>query len=189
DSSHTIIEMLRNRQLDLGITSCPTDKPMDLQETLLLKDPFCVLLREGHEATLEDIFAGRATLPLIRFSPNQIISRQIESQLRRTGMTFSNRFECSNSQTQMAMVASGACWAITTPLLFSRAKRFQSQLSLHPFPGKSFSRRLAIYSTPDCSESVLNSVNEKLRELINQHVLKPVHTSSPWLKDGFTFFD
>lgn len=189
DSSHTIIDMLKNRQLDLGITTCPTDRPSGLNETMLLKDPFTVVLRKGDEDQLGDIFTGKSKLPLIRFTPNQIIARQIDSQLRRIGHAFPSRFECSNSQTQMAMVASGAGWAITTPLLFSRAKRFQSKLQLHPFPSKSFARHLAIYSTPDCSTSVHDILNAKLRALISQNVVSPMHKSMPWLSGSFDFFE
>jgi len=189
DSSHTIIEMLRNRQLDLGIIAAPTDRPSDLNETPLLKDPFTVVLPKGQEHQLKDIFSGKSKLPLIRFPPNQIIARQIESQLRRTGLSFPSRFECSNSQTQMAMVASGVGWAITTPMLFFRSKRFQSKLQLHPFPGKSFSRHLAIYSTPDCSEAVRSIVSEKMKGLVNSQVIQPMHQSVPWLNSSFVLFD
>ena len=189
DSSHMIIEMLRNRQLDLGITTVPTDRPNDLNETPLLRDPFVVVLPKGQERMLDEIFSGRSKLPLIRFAHNQIIARQVESQLRRTGHSFPSRFECSNSQTQMAMVASGAGWAITTPMLFSRAKRFQTKLQLHPFPSKSFARHLAIYSTPDCSDSVLTLVNDRLRNLVSQQVVQPLCSGVPWLKGSFQLFE
>ena len=183
--SHLIIEMLRNRQLDLGVTTSPTERTNDLNETLLLRDPFVVALPLDQEQQIDDILKGSSTLPLIRYAPDQIIGRQIAGQLKRVGYAFPSRFECSNNQTQLAMVAAGAGWAITTPLLYARAKRFHGQLRLQPFPGKSFSRKLAVYSTPDCSTNVHDLVSAKLRGLIDQKVVRPFLNDVPWLAESF----
>lgn len=138
DSSHAVIEMLRNRHLDLGITTTPDERLRDLQDRPLLRDPFVVVLPRFCEQSLTDIVEGRTKLPFLRFSSNLIIARRIESQMRRLGLNAPSNFECSNNQTLMAMVAAGSGWTITTPLLFSRAKRFQPKLAIHRFPGKSF---------------------------------------------------
>lgn len=189
DSSHKIVEMLRNRQLDLGVTTTPSERVRDLQERPILKDPFIVVLPMSHSDRLKDVVLGKTDLPFLRFSSNLMIAQQIDAQLRRLGVPSSNRFECGYHQTLMAMVAAGAGWSITTPLLFSRAKRFQSQLRIHPFPGKSFSRTLTLITTPDCSRSVLDLVDQKLRSLITKHALEPLHASTPWLRDSFVLAD
>ncbi len=185
DSSHAIIEMLRDRHLDLGITTTPDDRLHDLQDRPLLRDPFVVVLPRMSEQSLTDIVEGRTSLPFLQFSSNLMIARQIEQQLRRIGIASPRRFECSNNQTLMAMVAAGAGWTITTPLLFSRAQRFQPRLRMHPFPGKSFARTLAIVATADCSRSVIELVDGKLRSLITDHAIAPFHQSTPWLTDSF----
>lgn len=185
DSSHDIIEMLRNRHLDLGITSTPADRLRDLQDRPLLRDPFVVALPRACEMPLGDIVEGRTELPFLRFSSNLIIARQIDSQMRRLGFVPPSSFECSSNQTLMAMVAAGAGWTITTPMLFSRAQRFHPKLSLHRFPGRSFSRTLAIVATPDCSRSILELVNDKIRQLIQEKVIDGQHERAPWLRDSF----
>lgn len=186
DSSAAIIEQLRDRQLDLGITASPDERLRDLQDLPLLRDPFVVVLRVGEERPLEDIVKGRTKLPFLRFASTLIISRQIESQLRRLGWTTAHRFECSNNQTLMAMVAAGAGWTITTPLHFARAQRFQSRLRMHPFPGKSFARTLSILSTPDCARSIVELVNVRMRSLIAERAIDTFRDSAPWLRDRFT---
>ena len=185
DSSHAVIEMLRNRQLDLGITASPGEKLAELQDRPLLRDPFVVVLPRVCEQSLSDIVENRASLPFLRFSSNLMIARQIESQLRRIGVKSPRTFECSNSQTLMAMVAAGAGWTITTPLLYSCAKRFQPKLKMHRFPGKSFARTLALVATPDCSRSMIELVDNKIRGLIDDHAIAPTHRSAPWLADSF----
>lgn len=190
DSSREIIDMLRNRQLDIGITTAPDERLSDLSDRPLLRDPFVAVLPRITEQSLSDIFEGRTKLPFLRFSSNLMIARQIESQLRRIGVTSPHRFECSNNQTLMAMAAAGAGWTITTPLLFARAKQFHARLRMHQFlPGKNFARTLALVSTPDCSRSVIELVDGKMRRLIQDHVLTPFHRSEPWLADSFKLID
>lgn len=189
DSSHAIIEMLRNRHLDLGITTRPDERLRDLLDRPLLRDPFVVVLPRFSEQSLKDVVEGRTKLPFLRFSGNLIIARQIDSQMRRLGLRAQSNFECSNNQTLMAMVAAGAGWTITTPLLFSRAQRFQQKLAMHRFPGKSFSRTLAIVATPDCSRSVLELIDGKLRALIRDHVITAQLRQTPWLADSFKLVD
>lgn len=185
ESSHTIIEMLRNRHLDLGVTSAPHEHMRDLQDRPLLNDPFVVVLPRVAQRPLSEVLEGRGDLPFLRFSGNLLIARQIESQMRRLGMKSTSSFECSNNQTLMAMVADGAGWTITTPLLFARARRFQSKLAMHKFPGKSFSRTLSVIATPDCSRSVLELVDAKLRRLITQYAISPQTQENPWLAESF----
>ncbi|MEM6498180.1 MAG: LysR family transcriptional regulator substrate-binding protein, partial [Pseudomonadota bacterium] len=185
DSSHTIIEMLRNRHLDLGIASAPHEHFRDLQDRPILRDPFVVVLPRVAQRPMSEIVEGQGDLPFLRFSSELLIARQIESQMRRLGFKSTSSFECSNNQTLMAMVAAGAGWTITTPLLYARAKRFQSKLTMHKFPGKSFSRTLSIITTPDCSRSMLDLIDAKLRTLISQYAISRLTRDNPWLADSF----
>jgi len=185
NTSHAIIDMLRNRHLDLGLSGTPTERLRDLQDRPLLRDPFVVVRPLTNEDALEDVFEGRTKLPFLRFSSTLIIARQTEAHLKRIGVAAPRGFECDNNQTLMAMVAAGAGWAITTPLLYARAKRFQSKLRLSALPGKGFSRSLTVISTPDCSRLILDLVDQKLRSLISTQVIDPLHASHPWLKDRF----
>lgn len=185
-TSHEIIEKLRNRQLDVGITSSPSDLSGDLRDRALFRDPFVMVLPVGFEAPLKDVISGKTDLPFLQFSSDLMIARQIDAQLRRLGVPVPQTFECGNTQTLMAMVSSGAGWTITTPLMFSRARRFQPKLRMHPFPGKGFSRTLSMVVTPDCSDTVLGMVEQKLRDLASTHAINPLHKSMPWLRDSFT---
>ncbi|MEJ8561198.1 LysR family transcriptional regulator [Yoonia sp. GPGPB17] len=188
-TSHEVIEMLRNRQLDMGITTSPPERHRDLQERPLLRDPFVLVLPRDTDQSLPDIVGGSNKLPFLRFSSDLIIARQIEAQLRRLGIALAHQFACNNNQTLMGMVASGAGWTITTPLLFSRAQRFHQQVQLHPFPGKSFARRLSLLATQDSAETVLDLIDERLRASLEAHVIMPSHKATPWLVGQFTLID
>lgn len=185
DTSHALLGMLRHHDLDLGVTTLPTERVQDLQVAPLLKDPFVMVLPANSDAAPEQVLAATDRLPFLRFSGNLIISRQIDAQLRRLGLAPPVRFESDNSQTLMAMVATGAGWTITTPMLYSRARRFQPRLRLHAFPGRRFARTLAVVATPDCPGSVRQLIDTQIRTLITEYAITPVTQAAPWLEGQF----
>lgn len=182
-TSHEIIKKLRHRELDIGILTTPLKSAKDLIDWPLLRDPFVAVLPVAAQASLPDIIAGKAKLPFLQFSSDLIIAAQIEAQLSRLGVQLPNKFECGNNQTLMAMVAAGAGWTITTPLLFSRARRFQPKLRMLPFPGKNFARTLSLITSPDCARSVIDLVSHKVRSELTRQVIAETHHTIPWLKD------
>ncbi len=184
-ASREIVEMLRNRQLDLGISTSPPEHLPDLTDRPMFRDPFVIVLPKVTGHPLDSIIFGEAALPFLQFSSDLIIAQQIEAQLRRLGLSLPHRFACGSNQALMAMVASGAGWTITTPLLFSRARRFQSKLQMHPFPGKSFARTLSLISTTECSRSVCDLVERQMRKLMTEQIIAPFHANTPWLRDQF----
>ena len=188
-TSHEIIEMLRDRELDIGIATTPPDRLRDLQDRPLLRDPFVIVLPAGVEPPLAEVMKEGFRLPFLQFSSDLMIARQIEAQLRRVGLSLPHKFECGSNQTLMAMVAAGTGWTITTPLLFSRAKRFQPKLRMQPFPGKRFSRTLSLITTPDCSRMVLDIVNGRLRSALDAQVIRPLVETMPWLENQFRLVD
>ena len=185
DSSYKIIEMLRNRQLDIGIISNSAERLAELQDRPLLQDPFVLAVPLNHEQSPIDLINSNTNLPFLRFPKNMIIGKQIDTQLRRFGLNLQSKFECGNSQTLLAMVADGAGWTITTPLILSRAKRFQSKLKVHPFPLKTFSRDLAVVASPDCSRLILDLVDKKMRKLITKHVIELTLKNNSWMTNSF----
>lgn len=189
DSSHMIIAMLRKKELDLGVVAYSSENLFDLHEQPFLRDPFLLIKPKGNVHSDSQLAKGATSLPFLRFSGSLFISRQIESHLRRLGISLPNHFECANSDMLMAMVAAGAGWSITTALLYSHGKQFHDQVEVHRFPGKSFSRTLSIVSTPDCSRAVLNKVHQKVTELLELSALPTLHKQLPWLEDSFTLID
>lgn len=184
-TSHEIIRMLHHRELDLGIVSAPPGGIADLVSLPLLRDPFVAVLPVSSDFSVSDIIAGRGKLPFLQFSKDLIIAGQIEAQLHKRGIQLPHKFECGNNQILMAMVAEGAGWTITTPLLFSRARRFQPKLRMHPLPGKGFGRTLSLIGSPDCAQSVTALVNLKARSSLKQQIISAMHDKHVWLKDQF----
>ncbi|NGQ93278.1 LysR family transcriptional regulator [Rhodobacter sp. HX-7-19] len=188
DWSHSIIKMLRNRELDLGVLAYSSENMFDLLDHPFLRDPFLVITPKD-TMDVVGLMHGRSKLPLLRFTSNLFVRRQIESQLRRLNISLPNHFECANGNTLMAMVAAGSGWSITTALHYSHGKQFQDKVQVHRFPGKSFARILSVVSTPDCARSVVAQVRMKMNELLEESTLPAIHDQLPWLKDSFTLIE
>ena len=67
ESSHSLIEMLRNRQLDPGITRHPTERLPDLTDCPPLRDPFVLVVQVSPKGSLSQVAEGRTELPFLRF--------------------------------------------------------------------------------------------------------------------------
>lgn len=189
DSSHLLMRMLRNRELDLALLAYSSENMFDLLDHPFLRDPFVIITPKPAAHEVLGLMNGQEELPFLRFSNNLLIGKQIESQLRRLNITLPNHFECANGNTLMAMVAAGSGWSITTALHYSRAAQFQDKVQVHRFPGKSFARTLSVVSTPDCSRSVVAQVRAKMHDLLSESRLPQLHEQLPWLQDGFRLID
>lgn len=187
--SHSILRMLRNRELDLAVMAYSSENMLDLHDHPFLRDPFVIITPKGQECDPVDLLQGRSNLSFLRFSSNLFVGRQIDAHLRRLSLSLPNRFECANSNTLMAMVAAGSGWSITTALHYAHGVQFQDDVQVHRFPGKGFARTMSVVSTPDCARSVVAHVRIKMYELLDSGTVPGVHDKLPWLKDSFTLIE
>jgi len=183
--SHEIIRLLYERKLDAGVATNPGSDTSGLIEHPLLRDPFVLALPAENSPDPEALISGRATLPLLRYSHNQVIGTLIEAHLRRSRISLPNRFELESNQSIMGMVAEGSGWAVTTPNSFGRARRFHDRIVLCPFPGREFTRTLSLFTTEVYPANMAGLIAQSLRRLINMHFVGPVTQRYPWLTAGF----
>lgn len=189
-ASSDVLQLLRNSEIDLGVLSRPSEDVLDLQEYSVLRDPFVLAVPVDSRLKAEDYLADKSGLPYLRYIRSQIISKQIEAQLRRLKVSLPRRFEIESNQSMMAMVAEGKGWAITTPLCFIRAKRFHSRVQLLPIPSKgAFARYISLFTTPECSDTVSEPFLAELRLLIAERAIEPMLEVAPWLADEFALLD
>ncbi|RKF15440.1 LysR family transcriptional regulator [Roseovarius spongiae] len=183
--SHEILQLLRNRDIDLGVATRPQFEPPELGEYPLLRDPFVLAAPAGSGDGAEAHLAGETGLPLLRYTGRQIIGAQIEAHLRRLRIDLPNRFEFESNQSIMGLVAAGGGWAITTPLNFMRARRFHRDIALMPFPGKGFARTVSLFAPEDHAGAAADTVTGALRQLIQARAIDPAVERMPWLADQF----
>ena len=187
--SHEILDLLARGQVDIGICTQPLFQVGGPAETPLLRDPFVLAVPAHLDHTAEDYLDDRTGLPLLRYASGQIIGAHIEAQLRRMRRKLAHRFSFESNQSLFALVADGGGWAITTPMNFARAQRFQSRVRLLPFPGHSFARTISIYTAPTCNSGVARVIDATLRQLIGARAIAPTIAAMPWLGDGFRLLE
>ena len=183
--SHEILGLISRQDLDVAVASRPQSDMPGLIEYPLLRDPYVIALPASSDAPVEDHVSGKSGLPFLRYPPSQMIGRQIETQLRRLKMTYDNRYELESNQMLLAMVAGGAGWAITTAASYMRVKRLHGQISLHPFPGKSFARSLSLFTAEFYAQPVAQMIHTVFQGLIRQRFVEPAVAESPWLTEAF----
>jgi DNA-binding transcriptional LysR family regulator len=183
--SHEILAMLRDKKLDAGVATRPVSDLPGVREIPLLHDPFVLATPAALALPPEAYLANTAGIPFLRYSATQIMSAQIEAQIRRLRADLPNRFEIESNQSIFGMVADGRGWTITTPASYARARRFQARVVLHRFPAKQFSRTLSLFTSQEYAAPVTGMIAALLRRLIGQRLIEPVTAQMPWLADQF----
>jgi DNA-binding transcriptional LysR family regulator len=66
-SSHDVLQLLRNGEVDLGVVSSPSEDVINLQEYRVLRDPFVLAVRVGSGLQAEEYLTDTSGLPFLRY--------------------------------------------------------------------------------------------------------------------------
>ena len=185
-SSHVILDNLSARECEIGIAARPPELPAGLVEWPLLRDPFVIVLPRGHLPRAPQDIAELGDLPLVRYDQRQLVGRQISAHLRRRRLDPPARIEIDSNEAMFGIVASGAGWAITTPLGTLQARRFLGRVDIHPLPFAGFSRTIALYHRTDWNDEISGVLCAKLRAILKTAIVEPGVAAMPWLDGALT---
>jgi DNA-binding transcriptional LysR family regulator len=157
----------------------------NISEYPLIRDPFILVTPADLEMDPGDPLAGLRELPFLRYAREQRIGQQIEAQLTEVGLSFEHRFEVGSHLALMAMVARRIGWAITTPLGYMRATRFQEDLAAHPLPFAPFARTISLFAGADWADAVPLEIARMVQRLVEPHMIDPGLARLPWLQGEF----
>lgn len=188
-ASHETLNLLREGALDLGVATRPQFGNANMAELPLLRDPFVLAVPATTHFDAEAFLAAETGLPLLRYTHNQIIGAMIEAHLARLKVKLDTGFEFDSTSSMMALIAQGDGWAITTPSNYVRAKRFQSQVKLLPFPRKEFARTISVFVAQDQVSEVAKLIWSGMRNLLASQTIAPVVQDYPWLQGRFVLID
>tara|TARA_R110002012_G_scaffold85782_2_gene213738 strand:+ start:1654 stop:2625 length:972 start_codon:yes stop_codon:yes gene_type:complete len=185
DSSKNLIQAMQEKSLHIAIAATSGDAKEGLIELPLARDPFIVVTPSDFHGRVGDLLEGRGQLPFLRYESHQLIANQIENHLTRSNITLESQFEIGSHLALMAMVARGIGWAITTPFGFGRAERFHAALGAHPLPAPGVSRQISLFTGADWTGPVSRNIATTMRQLLQTHMIAPMHTQLPWLAGSF----
>lgn len=181
--SHEILQMLKDRAVDIGVATQPQTPLSSVHEIPILRDPFVLAVPARADDAAEAFLGGQAGLPFLRYSRSQIMGALIEAQLTRLQLSVPNAFELDSTMSILSLVAHGDGWTITTPGNYARAQRFQSDVRLLPFPRKEFARTISIFVADPQMADVAQTIAQAMRQLLVRRAIAPLVQAHPWL-DG-----
>lgn len=187
--SHEISEAMQARLLHIAVAASTGQVHEGVVEYPLVRDPFMLVVPRGSISGKTDIMAQLGQMPLLRYSREQLISRQIEAHLARQKLDFEERFEIGSHLALIAMVARRVGWAVTTPLGYMRAGRFHDEIDAYPLPFSSFSRTISLFSGADWADQVPRDVANTMRRLVQSQMIDPAVTRLPWLAKQLRVID
>ncbi|MBI6630157.1 LysR family transcriptional regulator [Pontibaca salina] len=172
---------MQERKFHIAVAASTGQLLNDVVEYPLLTDPFILVAPRDVMNTREPVIADLTLLPLLRYTGEQLIGRQIETHLTREGLHFENRFEVGSHLALMAMVARRIGWAITTPLGYMRAARFHDKIEAFPLPFAALSRTISLFAGTDWNEHVPRDIAQTMRHLLQSQIIDPALSRLPWL--------
>ncbi len=179
--SAEISQAVQARLLHLGIAASTGEVLDGVIEYPLVRDPFILVAPKGSFSDADNLAPALKDLPLLRYSHEQLISRQIEAHLARQKLVFGDRFQIGSHFALMAMVARRIGWAITTPLGYMRTRRFHDAIDAFPLPFAAFSRTISLFAGADWSDRVPRDVAHTVQELVLSEMIEPAIARLPWL--------
>jgi DNA-binding transcriptional LysR family regulator len=125
---------LRDRELDLLVTSDPMEDLPDLERRVVLHEPFVCAMppdfaKIRRQLTLPMLVE---TLPMVRYTSRSRIGEVIEGYLGRRRLDVPHRLEFDSSASVLEMVSAGLGWAITTPLCILQSGVAVESVALRP---------------------------------------------------------
>jgi DNA-binding transcriptional LysR family regulator len=152
----------------------------------IFDESFVVVLPAAFKGTF-DLDQGIPELPFIRFSQMTGMGQQIEQQIVRMKLRLPQAAEVESSHQQLAMVAAGLGWTITSPICLSAAPELLRQTRLEPMTRGRFARRVQVVARSgelgDLPAEVAKIAARELREA----TFPPLIAQYPWLEEQLTW--
>ncbi|MCF6233326.1 MAG: LysR family transcriptional regulator [Rhodobacteraceae bacterium] len=178
-----ISEAMAVQDLHIAVAASTGEIRDGVVEYPLVRDPFMLVAPKGVVQNAGDIMGALGDVALLRYSSEQLISRQIEAHLADHGLNFEQRFEIGSHLALMAMVARNIGWAVTTPLGYMRAARFHDKIDAFALPFAPFARTISLFAGADWAEGVPRDMAQTIRGLVQSQIIDPAVTRLPWLSE------
>jgi DNA-binding transcriptional LysR family regulator len=129
-----------------------------------------------------DIAAKPPPLPLIRFSRLTGMGQQIERQIVRMKLQLPQLIEVESSHQQLALVAAGLGWTITTPACLAAVPELHAQLRPEPMTRGRFSRQVKIVSRAGELGYIPSLTASLCQKVLRDEVFPRTIGSFPWME-------
>ena len=128
-----------------------------------------------------DIVGLPSSLPFIRFSRLTGTGQQIERQIVRMKLKLPQTVEVESSHQQLALVAAGLGWTITTPVCLAAVPELLSQLRAEPMTRGRFSRSIQVVARIDELGDIPSLTAALCQQILQEQTFPPLIDEYPWM--------
>ncbi|WP_430444967.1 LysR family transcriptional regulator [Sphingorhabdus contaminans] len=128
-----------------------------------------------------DMVGVPSYLPFIRFSRLTGTGQQIERQIVRMKLKLPQIVEVESSHQQMALVAAGLGWTITTPVCFASVQELFPQLRAEPMRRGRFSRSVQVVARANELGDIPRLTASLCQQVLQEKTFPPVFEQYPWM--------
>ncbi|MCE2728808.1 LysR family transcriptional regulator [Sphingorhabdus sp.] len=128
-----------------------------------------------------DLVGLPSSLPFIRFSQLTGTGQQIERQIVRMKLKLPQMVEVESSHQQLALVAAGIGWAITTPVCLAAVPELLSQLRAEPMTRGRFSRSVQVVARIDELGNIPSLTAALCQQVLQEKIFPPLIEEYPWM--------
>ncbi len=170
------------RDIDMLVTgSFDLEHSSSLELHAVFEESFiCVFPRNYRESI--DVSAGVPPLPLVRFSRLTGMGQQIERQIVRMKLKLPQAIEIESSHQQLALVAAGLGWTITTPACLAAVPELHTQLRPEPMSRGRFSRQVQIVSRAGELGDIPQTTAALCQRILRDHAFARTIERFPWIE-------
>ncbi len=170
------------RDIDILVTGSFNLQHRDAVEIHPVFEESFVLVFPTHYHGPIDIAEIDNKLPFVRFSHLTGMGQQIERQMVRMKMKRPNGVQVESSQQQLALVASGYGWAITSPVCLAAAPELLPHLRIEPMHRGRFARQVQVISRVGELGELPAQIARLATQVLQQQTFPSLIDAHPWLQ-------
>ncbi len=171
------------RDIDMLVTGSFNQEHRDAVELHPVFEE-CFICVFPHAVNAPVDFTGHIpALPFIRFSPLTGMGQQIERQIVRMKLKLPNVIEVESAQQQLALVASGFGWTITTPVCLASVPDLLTHMRPEPMPRGRFARQVQVVARAGELGDLPRKVAALATHVLRERTFPPLIAAYPWFRE------
>ncbi len=129
-----------------------------------------------------DLAGNTPQLPFIRFSRLTGTGQQIERQITRMKLKLPQSVEIESSHQQLALVAAGLGWTITTPVCLAAVPELLPQIRAEPMTRGRFARQIQVVARAGELGDIPKLTADLCTRTLQDITFPPLIAAYPWLE-------
>ena len=175
------------RDIDMMVTGSFNLEHRDTVELhAVFEESFILVFPRNYREPL-DLIGVPSTLPFIRFSRLTGTGHQIERQIVRMKLKLPQLVEVESAHQQLALVAAGIGWTITTPVCLAAVPELLPELRAEPMMRGRFSRAVQVVARIDELGDIPQLTAALCQQVLRENTFPPLIAEYPWMSQQLSW--